>query len=290
MPKPLVNYLQLVRAPAVFTSLSNILAAQLVATQGHPAWPVLALLGLASMALYSAGMVLNDCFDFEEDRRERPSRPLPSGRIALRTAWRLGWALMGIGVLLAGFVGMKPLVIALLLGGAVLAYDGGAKHTRLGPVVMGGCRYLNWLLGLSVVELDISHFGLALPVFLYVLALTALSAEETQAQNRRPVYACGLGLLACAGVIALLHFGGVLPHHWALAPLAAGLAYLAWRLRELIRNFTPAAIQGTMKTLILGIIPVDALLVFSGAPWWGGVLVASLLVPGSLLARRMKVT
>lgn len=290
MPKTLLNYLQLVRAPAVFTALSNILAAQLLAGQGRPDWAALALLGPASMALYSAGMVLNDCFDLEEDRRERPSRPLPSGRIALPSAWRLGWGLLAAGVLLAGLVGFAQLAIALLLALAVLAYDGWAKHTRLGPAAMGACRYLNWLLGLSTAGLGAAGFALALPVFLYVLALTALSAEETRARERRAVFACGLGLLACAGSVGGLHLGGVLPHHWTLAPLAAALAYLGWRLREVLREYTPASIQAAMKTLILGIIPLDALLAFSGGPWWGGVLVAALLVPGRLLGRRMRVT
>ena len=32
--------------------------------------------------LYAAGMVLNDAFDAELDARERPERPIPSGRIS----------------------------------------------------------------------------------------------------------------------------------------------------------------------------------------------------------------
>ena len=43
------------------------------------------LLVAASVFLYLAGMVLNDVYDVEIDRRERPDRPLPSGRIPV--AW-----------------------------------------------------------------------------------------------------------------------------------------------------------------------------------------------------------
>ena len=37
---------------------------------------------VSSGLLYVAGIVLNDYFDIEIDKRERPSRPLPSGNIS----------------------------------------------------------------------------------------------------------------------------------------------------------------------------------------------------------------
>ena len=36
---------------------------------------------MASTLLYWSGMVWNDYFDLEQDRKERPGRPLASGRI-----------------------------------------------------------------------------------------------------------------------------------------------------------------------------------------------------------------
>ena len=40
------------------------------------------LLLLASACLYCGGMVWNDYFDREQDRRERGDRPIPSGKVA----------------------------------------------------------------------------------------------------------------------------------------------------------------------------------------------------------------
>ena len=51
-------------------------------------------------------MVLNDVFDLEIDRRERPERPLPSGRVSLRAARLLGWTLLVLGMLL-GIAGVS---------------------------------------------------------------------------------------------------------------------------------------------------------------------------------------
>ena len=48
-------------------------------------------------------MVLNDVFDAEVDARERPERPIPSGRVSLqrRNGGRLG-AVVAVGLVLPG--------------------------------------------------------------------------------------------------------------------------------------------------------------------------------------------
>src|ERR1700720_1278871 len=94
-------YAQLVRLPNVFTALADIaLAAMAVGALRHPL-PTLLLLCLASACLYCGGMVWNDFFDVEQDKRERPFRPLPSGRIQRSTAGILGAVLLGLGWLFA---------------------------------------------------------------------------------------------------------------------------------------------------------------------------------------------
>ena len=85
-------YLQLVRLPNVFTAMADVLLGYLFT---HPRLePVghFALLLVASSMLYLAGMVLNDYFDQEQDARERPARPLPSGRVTPQAARLLGGA------------------------------------------------------------------------------------------------------------------------------------------------------------------------------------------------------
>ena len=94
--KKLLAYLQLIRLPNVFTAIADILMGYLV-TVGSFGYE-LALLILASCSLYSAGMVLNDVMDFEDDQRDRPNRPLPSGRIDRQWAQKLGCGLLLLGV------------------------------------------------------------------------------------------------------------------------------------------------------------------------------------------------
>jgi len=94
-------YAQLLRLPNVFTALADICLGWLVAlASGTPGtrWPSFVLLMCASASLYSAGMVWNDFFDVEQDRRERPFRPLPSGRVSQRKAALLATALLVAGL------------------------------------------------------------------------------------------------------------------------------------------------------------------------------------------------
>jgi len=285
----LIPYLQLMRAPALFTAVSNIIAAHLVATGGAIQWPALIALCLASGAFLSGGMVINDCFDLAVDARERPGRPLPSHRISTTSAWSFGLLLLASGIVLAGVVGTRSLLVAVALSGSILLYNGVMKATWAGPLIMGLCRYLNWLLGLSVLALETPAWLLPLPVLLYVTSVTVLSRAEARALNRDLVMLVGAGLLLAGIIIVLLWQQGVLPNPWVLPISTVALAAVFYLLIETYRDFSPARIQATVGLLIFGIIPLDALLVVGTGIWWG-VLLVLLMIPGRWLGRWLYVT
>lgn len=283
-------YFQLMRIPAVFTAISNIVAAHLIVSQGKIQWGVLLLLAAASSFLYTGGMVLNDCFDAVEDATECPSRPIPSGAIGLHTAWLFGAVLLAIGILLASLVGFLQLVIAGVLVLLILFYNGVAKNRVFAAPAMGSCRLANWVLGLSVTGVSAITFLLALPVFFYVTSLTILSKVETTARSRTPLIGCIAGMLATGVTVLLLTYAGVLPHQWALIPLLIALVLVLKYLLITLNKYTPEQIQQTIMLLVLGIIPLDAIMVFAGGPWWGGIIILMLWFPGRLLARLINVT
>jgi 4-hydroxybenzoate polyprenyltransferase len=274
----------------VFTAWADILAAHIIVTGGAPQFASLVLLLLATSCLYWAGMVLNDCFDLAVDRRERPGRPLPSGRVPMHRAWLLGWSLLVLGVLAAGLVGTRQLLIAVLIALAVVAYDGWLKRYAVGALSMGLCRYLNWLLGLSVLPLGPESHALAAPALIYVTALTLLSRAEVQAGDRRVLPLTGLTVAFAAIWIGALYLAGVLPAGWALLLLAPALGAVASALRRAWLDFTPTRVQATVRLMILGIVVLDALLVAAAGHPIGALLVLALLIPGRVLARRIPVT
>jgi 4-hydroxybenzoate polyprenyltransferase len=62
-------------------------------------------IGLSMAAvLNAASNALNQIYDLEIDRINKPKRPLPSGRIALRTAWTFTLAAYGVALALAWMV------------------------------------------------------------------------------------------------------------------------------------------------------------------------------------------
>jgi 4-hydroxybenzoate polyprenyltransferase len=149
-PMALKPYLQLVRLPNVFTAAADSLAGWLLVRGSFDEPGMWVPLVLASACTYAGGIVLNDVFDFEVDRVERPQRPLPSGRIGRRFAAVLGIALLVAGLILAAVSRTRHgLIVEAALIGCVLAYNAGLKRSALGPEVMGACRGLNLLLGMS---------------------------------------------------------------------------------------------------------------------------------------------
>ena len=73
---------QLIRLPNVFTVLADVSAAFLLVAQGPQVQrePIRVGRVAAGVSLYWAGMVLNDVFDIDRDRQERPSRAADSCR------------------------------------------------------------------------------------------------------------------------------------------------------------------------------------------------------------------
>jgi 4-hydroxybenzoate polyprenyltransferase len=292
----LLAYAQLLRLPNVFTAFADIGLAACAGVAIFPGWrepgywQTVGLLALASGSLYLAGMVWNDIFDRDEDRRDRPFRPLPSGRVALRTAAALGSLLIAAGVGLAAAAG--ALAYGLGLAAAVLLYDGGLKRTALGPVAMGGCRFLNVLLGLTAVPDE--HLNTALRVHLagvvgvYILGVTWFARTEAAESNRRQ-------LLAAAGVMLLsLALALVLrgrqpadpgPGGFLFPYLLVGFGFLVGLpVSRAVRRPGPKEVQAAVKRCVLGLVVLDAVLAtaFVGLP---GLLILLLLPPALWLGK-----
>jgi hypothetical protein len=283
-------YLQLVRLPNVFTAAADSLAGWLL-VRGTFAGPMrwMPLVG-ASMSVYAAGIVLNDLFDYDIDLAERPDRPLPSGRVSRRFAAGLGGVLLALGLGVAALSGSAmSLIVAILLVGCVVSYDAGVKRTALGPVLMGACRGLNVLLGMSQARNlgGPSAWMVAAAMALFVVGVTWISRSETETGRVRGVLA-GV-VLQNAAILGLefatfdvRRFPDVSPDR-ASGRLAGWLVLIAVVVvvsRAAIRAVlkpVPATLQGAVKAGIFSLIwlnvgvvaavrgPTMALAV---AAWW----------------------
>ncbi|HEY1186750.1 MAG TPA: UbiA family prenyltransferase [Gemmata sp.] len=298
----ILAFAQLLRIPNVFTAFADIALGACAGATVLPAapfafWAAYFVLALASGCLYLAGMVWNDFFDFDEDKKARAFRPLPSGRVRKGTAAFLGVVLFAGGVALAGAAGAlapawnhEPLVYAIGLVAAVLIYDGGAKRTPFGPVAMAACRFLNVLFALSLVPeaaLDIeTRVHLAGVVGTYIVGVTWFArTEESKSRKRDLALAAGVILLAL--VLALLLRSKLPPESGTVAfpYLLVGFGFfVGLPVAHAIGDPGPRNVQRAVKRCVLGLVFLDAVLatMFVGLP---GLLILFLLLPALRLGK-----
>lgn len=299
-------WLQLLRFPAVFTAMADILLGHFIASEEHRSFAVgsfrfdapgklLLLLG-ASSCLYLSGMAFNDFFDHREDAMKRPGRPIPSGRISPLGAAMLATVLMLAGLLLASFAGMHSLFVAVLLALAILGYDGGLKRTVAGPVVMGLCRYLNVMLGASdVPSWQYPQTIAATAMGFYVLGVTIFAQHEEDASDpQKLIYSSAMmnaATLLMAGCILFWSnkFGRI--PVLSLLCLILVVARIDRGLWNAIRFPQPSMVQRAVKIALLSIIPLDATLVLAGTARWDlAILTVALLLPSYIIAKWLYVT
>jgi 4-hydroxybenzoate polyprenyltransferase len=308
-----IAWLQLLRLANVLTAVADVAMGYLV-THGNLRPPMqFALLAVASCLLYLSGMVLNDVFDAEVDARERPERPIPSGRVSLRSATAVGWAMLASGVLVSWFAGTvardwRPGAVATALAVGVVLYDAVLKRTPLAPLAMGACRGLNVLLGMSVGPLATEvaspyvRWGtpaailFAIGVGVYIVGVTVFARTEARATARGRLVA-GLavllaGMALLAAVPALTNFQ---------PPLVVGHSgwYLLWIVLALVTGRrcalailepSPPRVQAAVRHCVQSIIILDAAVCVGYAgPFWG-LTVLALIFPTLALAQWLKAT
>ena len=264
------DILELIRLPNVFTSHADIVAGFLVAGGYLYHWRSLLLLLLSSTFLYSAGIALNDYFDYAIDLVERPQRPIPSGRVKRETALALGMIFILAGVVSASLVGSASLIISLFLVAAILSYDGGMKRNVLfGPLNMGLCRYLNFLLGLSVLSLSGSAFWIPMLTGLFIVGVTAVSRYETGESPRFPVLYSVITTAAVPLLYMLLQERGIFSG-WPGAVLCLiWTAFILSLLFYLSIRRNAETTQRVVKYMILSLIGLDGIIVTGarGVSW-----------------------
>jgi hypothetical protein len=253
---PLGTLLRLGRVSNLPTVWTNVLAATVLAG-GDPLGPRAALALLAMTLFYLGGMYLNDAFDREIDRRERPSRPIPAGAIAASTVFAIGFGLLGAGLALMALCGWPALVAGLVLCGGILFYDLPHKGNPLSPLVMSLCRLMVYVgaaaASVGFVPSAVWIAGLALAA--HVVGLTYAAKQESLNRVERlwPLAVLVLPLLVTAPAVA---------GHWWAAPFWLALAAADWlAVEKLRRRATPDAVPSAVAALIAAISLVDAALV-----------------------------
>ncbi|WP_426367168.1 SCO3242 family prenyltransferase [Streptomyces sp. E-08] len=255
----------------------------------------------ASLCLYEAGMALNDWADRDEDARERPHRPLPSGRVTPAAALAASAALTLAGLGLASRAGRLALATATALATTVWAYDLGLKHTPAGPATMATARALDLLLG-AVASTPAAtasttatpagaspHPARALPAAAllgaHAYAVTATSRHETRGgSTRTPLAALAVTLAVAAGTsgAGASPFGTLLALTYARTP--------ATLLLHAALNPSAALTERAVAGGIRATIPLQAALAARGGAPGTALALLGLIPAARALARKVSPT
>jgi 4-hydroxybenzoate polyprenyltransferase len=282
------DLVELVRAPAALSVPGDALAG--AAATGTLGARTVGL-SAASVCLYWAGMAANDWADRELDAKERPERPIPSGRVEPGVAFGVAVGLTGAGLVLAGLAGgRRALAVAAPLAGAVWAYDTAMKSTAAGPAAMAACRGLDVLLGATTGRLRRAVVP-ALTVAAHTYTVTALSRREVDGADPLLPVATLAGTAAVA--VAAAATGG--RERWWRRLLTGGLAgwyatgYAAAQ-RRAVGEPSAGNIRAAVGAGITGLPALQgALVAKAGAPVTG-VAVAAAAPLGRRLAKRFSPT
>ncbi len=293
-------YLQLLRLPTVFTAMADIvLGRMLLNDRTLEPYPEFLIVLAASCALYLSGMVFNDVFDVAQDSLERPSRPIPSGRVTRRNAAMLGSALMFAGVGTAATFNGPTMIVAMALGAMILAYDGYLKRTPLGPIAMGSCRFLNVMLGGAVSAESLPQLFampqliVAIGLGVYIVGVTWFARTEAKASERNQLI--GALVVVNLGLVTLLGLMLTWPNQGDVQRtlFLLGIVALSLNMRAVsaIRVATPVAVQYMIKIFLLNYVMTCAVMVY----WHTGngvaaMLTACLVIPPLIISRVIAMT
>jgi 4-hydroxybenzoate polyprenyltransferase len=212
------------------------------------------------------------------------------------------------GVVAAALASRNSLTVALILSACIFAYDGLLKSTPLGPVAMGGCRFLNVILGASSAGFRwtepwlLPQSWVAGALGVYIVGVTWFARQEAGTSRRPSLLAAAIVInLGLAGLMLLTHgrIGVRLNWSGAASPasvlLVLGMIALIInrRIARAVGDPVPRHVQAAVKVMLLSIITLDATLIYfklgeDGAPW--AVATAALLLPSLLIGRWLYMT
>ena len=223
--------------------------------------PATLLLAALACGLVTAGSsVVNDIVDEDLDSRTRPLRPLPSGRLTRRAAWRVYVIVNGLALGSAALAGWKSLAVVLAWMYLMYVYTCTFKRrTPLSSILVAGVAGSAFWVGGWLGSDATSTLVISMVAFLFVIGREILKDVETYSVDLDagvPTIAGALGedsarvvgAIACGLALAVGTWQSLLgsrglgpPFHWyVVLPLGATAVSLALMGHENRRKVTLA--------------------------------------------------
>ena len=293
------DYLVLVRLPNLFTLPSNILVG--MATVSSLAFTLTSftqflLLVTISVLLYCVGIVLNDLYDFDIDKKERPNRPLPSGKISRRSAIVLVAIFSTIALILSVQVSFSTLVISSILFSVIFGYDKYLKNTHAGPFTIASARVMNILLGTSVSLRSVDSYSqivtltfVLIITFVYVSLIGFISRYEVYgfSDNTKLLLPRAIVATVISSIILFSLMGFFKLESLIILSLFSFIMIISF---SRIYRRDSGRTQRIVRNMILSIIVLDSTFLTGIIGIELGLVVLTLMAPLLVLANKMYMT
>ena len=184
---------------------------------------------VAGSLIYCGGMVLNDAMDASIDLAERPSRPIPSGRVSRKHAFLIAYAMIvgGLGCLHRFIENPWVIFSAITLALLVISYNLIHQKSAAGVILMGLCRAA--LIVMATTAVSAGEYGLtpilAIPaavIFVYTLAISIVARHEVPAGR---AWVVGF-MIVCMPLVDAIMLASI--SQWQIVAFCTGCAALTW--------------------------------------------------------------
>jgi heme O synthase-like polyprenyltransferase len=276
------EYLQLVRLPGIFTAFSNVLIGYFFSFSFNSEIIFLPYLLATSGMLFCSGMIFNDYFDYNLDKKERSFRPLPSGKISKHNALLIGFIFLILANISASFLGFDSLIISLILSCIILFYNLKLKSISfLGIFNLSLIRMLNILLGFSIIGISFEFIQYLLPLGIFVVGISILAKNEIKSNLVIYKKLNKIIIIITIASVSILVINNFQFESLLFLGLFSFLSVYSLFFKK---------IQNQITVQLLSIILLDSILISFFVPLEFSILVSLLILPAFVISKKLYVT
>jgi heme O synthase-like polyprenyltransferase len=276
------EYLQLVRLPGIFTAFSNVLVGYFFSFSFNTEIIFLPYLLVTSGMLFCSGMIFNDYFDYNLDKKERSFRPLPSGKISKQNALLIGFIFLILANISASFLGFNSLIISLILSCMILFYNLKFKSISfLGILNLSLIRMLNILLGFSIIGISFEFIQYLFPLGIFVVGISILAKNEIKSNLTIYKKLNKIIIIITIASVSILVINNFQFESLLFLGLFSFLSVYSLFFKK---------IQNQITFQLLLIILLDSILISFFVPLQFSILVSLLILPAYVISKKLYLT
>jgi len=281
------QYFQLVRFPGIFTAFTNVLLGYSVVQGDNFSLYLLGPLLATSGCLFLAGMSLNDYFDKKIDKKERPERPIPSGKILPKNALFLGIILLIIANIFSIFVGFETVIVTIVMSLLIFSYDFKIKNFPvIGILTLSSVRFLNVILGTSI-AFNLEIIYIAIPLAIFVTGISIFARTEGLSYSRKSEMLNLVFILSTIVTTIIIIFDKITIVQLGFLGLFIVSVFFPY---VLFKNNAEKSVQKKITYQLLAIMILDGVIISAFSELSYAVVAILLYIPAFFMIKKLYVT